>query len=207
MAPMATVVTYREHLSLEPLLLQVPGLRVLAPSNHLDYMNLLEQAALDPDPVVFFVPEKWMELEPAMQAIWEEQIGPKQAKVVRAGESISLVAYGKLTELALQVAAKLAEEEKSIEVIDLRSLSPIDFDTVIASVKKTGRLVVLQDSPRSYGVGAEIAARVSEAAIESLLAPIRRVAAFDAPNPGALESIVHPDAESLSHVLRNLTDF
>ena len=206
-APMAAVVRYQQHLSLEPLLLQVPGLRVLVPSNFYDYANLLEQAAVDPDPCVIFVPAEWPEIEPEQQALWERKLSPKSAMVLREGSDITLVAYGALAQLGWDAAKILGTEGKSVELIDLRSLSPMDRETVLASVRKTGRLVILQDSPKSFGIGAELAASIVESALDSLLAPVKRVAAFDTPEPGALEHVVHPDRERLLHALRNLADF
>lgn len=203
-APMAVVVRYGSHLRLENLLLQVPGLRVLAPSNFYDYANVIERATTDPDPTVIFVPAEWPAIEPEQQALWEQPIGPRQAKVLQDGEELTLVGYGALAQLGLRAARALAAEGKSIEVIDLRCLAPIDRDAVVASVRKTGRLVILQDSPKSYGIGAELAASVGEAAIESLVAPVRRVAAFDTPSPGALEHVVQPDLERVLYTLRNL---
>lgn len=206
-APMAILVRYDSHLNLEPLLLQIPGLRVFAPSNALDYGNLIEQVAVDPDPTIIFLPKTWQEIADAEKALWEQRLGLRQAKVLREGSAITLVAYGALTRMALEAAEALEQEGKSIEVLDLRSLAPIDRESILASVKKTGRLVLLQDSPKSFGVGAEIAAFVAENAMESLLAPIARVAAFDTPDPGALDFVTHPDRERLVHVLRNLSDF
>ena len=108
-----------------------------------------------------------------------------KARVARDGEDVTLVAYGPTVRLALQAAAALEQDGVSAEVIDLRSLSPLDSDSVVTSAKKTGRVVVVHEAPTTYGAGAEISSRVAEQAFFHLRAPVLRVGGFHAPYPGS----------------------
>jgi pyruvate dehydrogenase E1 component beta subunit len=177
----------------------VPGLKVVAPSTPADARALLRAAIEDDDPVLFLenlalyntkgeVPE---DLPPA-------EIG--KAAVTREGSDITLIGYSRMAMIATQVAEKLhAESGISAEVIDLRSLRPLDRDTIVASVRKTGCAVVAEDDWLTYGIGAEVAATISDGAFDYLDAPVRRVAAAEVPLPYAksLEQAALPSAESL----------
>ncbi|MFD0361356.1 alpha-ketoacid dehydrogenase subunit beta [Nocardia sp. GCM10030253] len=177
----------------------VPGLKVVAPSTPADARALLRAAIEDDDPVLFLenlalyntkgeVPE---DLPPA-------EIG--KAAVTREGADITLIGYSRMATIATQVAERLAAESGiSAEVIDLRSLRPLDRDTIVASVRKTGCAVVAEDDWLTYGIGAEVAATISDGAFDYLDAPVRRVAAAEVPLPyaKALEQAALPSAESL----------
>ncbi|PJF01572.1 alpha-ketoacid dehydrogenase subunit beta [Streptomyces carminius] len=175
-----------EHHSESPeaLFAHVAGLKCVSPSNASDAYWMLQQAISCDDPVIFFEPKRryWDKGEIDPGAI----PGPlHKAVTVRSGEDLTLVAYGPMVKTCLQVAAAAAEEGRSLEVIDLRSVSPIDFDTVQASVERTGRLVVVHEAPVFFGSGAELAARITERCFYHLEAPVLRVGGFHAPYPPA----------------------
>lgn len=175
-----------EHHSESPeaLFAHVAGLKVVSPSTSSDAYWMLQQAIQSDDPVIFFEPKRryWDKGEVATDAI----PGPlHKARTVREGTDATLVAYGPMVKTCLEAAAAAAEEGKSLEVIDLRSVSPIDFDAVQASVEKTGRLVVVHEAPVFFGSGAEIAARVTERCFYHLEAPVLRVGGFHSPYPPA----------------------
>lgn len=173
-----------EHHSESPesLFCHIAGLRVMAPSTAADSYWMLQQAIACPDPVVFFEPKR---------RYWEKGVvdtaadpGDLARSVVRrAGSDCTVVSYGPSMPTVLKAAAAAAQEGRSLEVIDLRSLSPLDLDPVLASVRKTGHLVVVSEAPRESSITSEIAARVTEEAFYSLAAPVLRVAGFDTPYP------------------------
>ncbi len=158
------------------------GLKVVACSNPVDAYFMIQQAVALDDPVVFFEPKR---------RYWEKaDLDPSAtpdplhaARVVRPGTDVTIVAYGPMVRTALEAAAAAEDEGHSLEVVDLRSLSPVDFDTVLGSVRRTGRCVVVHEAPGSGGLGAEVAATVTEAAFHSLEAPVLRVTGFDTPYP------------------------
>ena len=174
-----------------------PGLRVVTPSNPHDAYWMIQEAIASNDPVLFFEPKSryW----PKGDVDTSESGFPLHAsRVVRPGTEVTLVGYGPMVAMLLQ-AAEIAESEgTSVEVIDLRSISPIDYDPIVASVQKTGRLVVAHEAPGFVSVGSEIAATVTERAFYSLEAPVLRVAGFDTPFPPAkLETAFLPDADRI----------
>ncbi len=156
------------------------GLKVVACSNPSDAYWMIRQAVAADDPVVFFEPKRryWVKGE-----IAESPMPLHQARIVRPGRDVTVVAYGPLVTTALESATAAAEDGHELEVIDLRSLSPLDTTTVLESVQRTGRLVVVHEAAVSFGVGAELAARVQEKAFYSLEAPVLRVGGFDTPYP------------------------
>jgi len=173
------------------------GLRVVTPSNSNDAYWMIQQAIESTDPVMFFEPKRryWQKgavnLDAASNSL-------HQAKVLRQGNDVTLVAYGQMVTVALQAAEFAQDEGRSIEVIDLRSISPIDFATVIESAKKTGRVVVAHEDSTFVSLSSEIAARVAELAFYHLEAPVIRVGGFDVPYPPArLEEKFLPDADRI----------
>ncbi|MFG2628163.1 alpha-ketoacid dehydrogenase subunit beta [Streptomyces sp. NPDC048473] len=162
------------------------GLKVVSPSHPADAHWMLRQAVACDDPVIFLEPKRryWdkEELDPGGRPL----AGLHEAQVVRPGRDCTVIAYGPMVRTALDTAA-IAEEEDghSLEVVDLRSLSPIDFDTVTASVRRTGRAVVVHEAPVFFGAGAELAARITERCFYHLEAPVLRVGGFHAPYPPA----------------------
>jgi len=174
-----------------------PGLRVISPSDSNDAYWMIQQAIESNDPVIFFEPKRryWQK---GMVNLDTPPSGMHDAKVIREGSQVTLVSYGPMIPTALQAAEVAAAEGTSIEVIDLRSMSPIDFGTIINSVKKTGRLVVASEASTSFSVSAEIAAKVAELAFYHLEAPVIRVGSFDVPYPPAkLEELFLPDADRI----------
>ena len=159
-----------------------PGLKVVTPATVADAYSLLREAIDDPDPVVFLEPKKlyWSKAEVDLPV----QTAPfGTAAVRRAGDDATLVAYGPSVPVALEAAEAAVEQGWELEVVDLRTLVPFDDETVQASVRKTGRCLVVQEAAGFAGVGAEIAARVQERCFHSLHAPVLRVAGFDIPYP------------------------
>ncbi|WTJ92237.1 alpha-ketoacid dehydrogenase subunit beta [Streptomyces sp. NBC_01537] len=175
-----------EHHSESPeaLFAHIAGLKVVSPATPQDAYWMLQQAIDCDDPVIFFEPKRryWDKGEVAVDAIPHPL---HAARTVREGTDLTLVAYGPMVKVCLEAAAAAAEEGRSLEVVDLRSLSPVDFDTLQASVERTGRLVVVHEAPVFVGMGAEIAARITERCFYLLQAPVLRVGGFHAPYPPA----------------------
>lgn len=180
----------------------VPGLKVVAPSTPADAAALLRAAIRDDDPVLFL---ENLGLYNTKGEIPDEEVVGEigRAAVVREGTDITLVGYSRMAMIATQVADRLAEEGISVEVVDLRSLRPLDRETIVNSVKKTGCAVVAEDDWLTYGIGAEIAASIQEGAFDYLDAPVRRVAMAEVPLPYAkpLENAALPSAESVTTVI------
>ena len=159
-----------------------PGLHVVAPANAQDAYTLLRAAIASDDPVVFLEPKKlyWAKEEVDLAA---ETSGIGRAAVVREGTDATLIAYGPSVPVALEAAAVAAQEGRSLQVVDLRSIVPFDDETVCAAVRSTGRAVVVAEAAGFASVSSEIVARVTERCFHSLAAPIRRVTGFDIPFP------------------------
>jgi len=159
------------------------GLRVVTPSNPVDAYWMIQQAIACDDPVIFLEPKRryWdkAELDPSAQP----RASLDAARVVRPGTDVTVVCYGPMVRTCLEAAGAAANEGASIEVVDLRSVSPLDIDTVAESVSRTGRCVVVHESPVFLGVGAEVAARVTERCFYELEAPVLRVGGFHTPYP------------------------
>jgi pyruvate dehydrogenase E1 component beta subunit len=175
-----------EHHSESPeaLFAHVAGLKVVSPSNSFDAYWMMQQAIQSDDPVIFFEPKRryWDKGEVNTEAI----PGPlHKAQVVREGTDVTLVAYGPMVKLCREVADAAAEEGRNLEILDLRSVSPLDFDSIQASVEKTRRLIVVHEAPVFFGSGAEIAARITERCFYHLEAPVLRVGGYHAPYPPA----------------------
>ncbi|MGO1176433.1 MAG: transketolase C-terminal domain-containing protein, partial [Brevibacterium aurantiacum] len=150
------------------------------------------------DPVMFFEPKRRYWLRGDVDTAKRGELGMHDASVVSEGTDVTLVAYGPLVPTAKDVVAAAADEGKSVELIDLRSLSPIDFATIEKSVKKTGRLVVAHEAPTFLGLGSEIAARMSERCFFNLEAPVIRVGGYHTPYPGSrMEEHYLPDLDRI----------
>jgi 2-oxoisovalerate dehydrogenase E1 component beta subunit len=174
-----------------------PGLRVVTPSNPHDAYWMIQESIASEDPVLFFEPKSryWPKGDVDLAASgW-----PLHAsRVVRLGTDVTLVGYGPMVSMLLQAAEIAAEEGISAEVVDLRSLSPIDYAPVVASVEKTGRVVVAAEAPGNVSIASEVAATVTERCFYSLEAPVLRVSGFDTPFPPAkLEASYLPDADRI----------
>ncbi|WP_125775495.1 alpha-ketoacid dehydrogenase subunit beta [Antribacter gilvus] len=191
-----------EHHSESPeaLFAHTPGLRIVTPATPQDAYTMIQEAITSPDPVIFFEPKGryWSKGDVDLDA----PVGAatlNAAQVVRAGTDVTLVAYGPTVATALKSADALAAEGRSAEVIDLRAISPIDTSTIAASVRKTGRCIVIHEAPVFFGAGAEIAARVTEECFYALEAPVLRVGGFHTPYPVA--KLEHDYLPSVDRVL------
>jgi pyruvate dehydrogenase E1 component beta subunit len=172
----------------------VPGLKVIAPSNAADAKGLLKAAIRDPNPVIFLENEILYGVTSPVPKLPDYVVPIGRARIVRGGNDVTLVAWSIGMSYALKAADELAKENISAEVIDLRTLKPMDVETIVESVKKTGRLVTVEEGWRQSGVGAEIAARIMEEAFDYLDAPVTRVTGEDVPMPYAanLEKLALP---------------
>jgi pyruvate/2-oxoglutarate/acetoin dehydrogenase E1 component/TPP-dependent pyruvate/acetoin dehydrogenase alpha subunit len=176
-----------------------PGLKVVVPSNPYDAKGLLAAALREPNPVVFMEPKRLYD-SPRTEVPEEDYTIPiGNAKIVKEGEDLTLVSFGAMMIPTLAAAETLAAEHScSPEVIDLRTLSPLDVRTILQSVQKTGRLVIVHEAPRSFGLGAEIAAFIADSGLDYLKAPIKRVTGFDIVVPLArLEDVYLPSKERI----------
>jgi 2-oxoisovalerate dehydrogenase E1 component beta subunit len=172
------------------------GLKVVAPSTPGDAYGLLREAIADPDPVVFFEPKARYYLKDELDQASRVPIG--KARVRREGTGVSVIAYGPTVQTALQAAEAASKDQASLEVIDLRSLSPLDMDTVMASVTKTHRAIVVHEAPVFCGFGAEVAARISHDAFDLLEAPVQRVGGLNVPYPPSrFEKLFLPDVDRI----------
>jgi pyruvate dehydrogenase E1 component beta subunit len=183
----------------EALFIHTAGLKVVSPSNPYDAKGLLIAAIRDPDPVLFFEPKRLYRAQ-RMEVPEGDYIVPlSQARVVRPGSDVTVVAWGAMAYEALQAAEKSQQEQAiEAEVIDLRTLWPVDFDTVVESVKKTGRLVIVHEAAKACGFGAELVAQICEKAFVYLEAPPKRVTGWDTPFPYTLEDEYMPLAHRIA---------
>jgi 2-oxoisovalerate dehydrogenase E1 component beta subunit len=187
-----------EHHSESPegYFVHTPGLKVVAVSNPPDAYWMIQQAIALDDPVLFFEPKRryWDKAEVDEEG--SPDLPLAAARVVQTGTDATVVAYGPMVRTCLDAATAAAEEGRSLEVIDLRTLSPLDMPVLRDSVRKTGRCVVVHEAQRTLGIGAEIAARVTEECFYSLEAPVLRVTGFDTPYPPArVEEEYLPDLD------------
>ncbi|MCF7552015.1 alpha-ketoacid dehydrogenase subunit beta [Pseudonocardia sp. WMMC193] len=197
-----------EHHSESPesLFAHVAGLKVVACSNPDDAHWMIRQAIASDDPVIFFEPKRryWEKGEVSESA----PAGLYSSRVVRAGTDVTVACYGPLVKTCLEAASAAESEGRSLEVIDLRSLSPLDLDPVVASVRRTGRLVVASEAPSESSVTSEVAARVQEECFHSLEAPVLRVTGFDTPYPPSrLEEDYLPDLDRVLDVVDRSLEF
>jgi pyruvate dehydrogenase E1 component beta subunit len=168
--------------SLEAWFVHTPGLKVVVPSEPADVKGLIKAAIRDDDPVMFFQHKKLFAREgPVPEGDYVLPLG--QAAVKRVGRDLSLLCYGSGYYLAMEAAEKLAEEGIDAEVVDLRTLKPLDMDTVAASIVKTHRAVIVHEACRTGGFGAELAARIQDELFDELDAPVKRIGARDVPMP------------------------
>ncbi|MDG6925812.1 MAG: alpha-ketoacid dehydrogenase subunit beta [Nitrososphaerota archaeon] len=193
--------------STEAYFIHTPGLTVVTPSSPHDTKGLLLSAMRSPDPVMFLEPKRLYRTIKEDVPDEEYLIPIGKANVVQEGSDITLVSWGPMVQTCKEALPLAAKEKMSVELIDLRSLMPFDIQTVIQSVKKTGRVVVAHEATKVAGFGAEISAQVSERAIDSLKAPIIRVAGYDTPFPYALENSYLPKPERILKALRKASSY
>ena len=187
----------------------IPGLKMVIPSGPRNARALLAAAIRDPDPVIFFEAKSLYHAAKEEVPDESEVIAIGRAQVAREGDALTVIAYGAMLRVALEAADVLRDEDGvAVEVIDLLTVSPLDRETLVASVKKTGRAVVVHEAPRSFGPGAEIAASIMDGAFLSLEAPIRRVTAYDVPFVGfAREKANVPDVPRVVSAVRETLTF
>jgi pyruvate dehydrogenase E1 component beta subunit len=191
--------------NLEAWFAHAPGLKVVVPSSSTEAKGLLKAAIRDENPVLFFQ-DFVMSYVPGEVPEGELLLPLGKAAVAREGQHATIVTYGRMVQTALAAAATLAEQGLSVEIINLRTIKPLDEEAVLASVRKTGRLVVVHEASRMCGVGAEVSAIVAEKAFGALKAPILRVTGPDVPVPAssALESLFAPGAEQIVQAVQQL---
>jgi pyruvate dehydrogenase E1 component beta subunit len=194
--------------STEALFCHIPGLTVVVPSNPYDAKGLLIASIRSDDPVLFLEPTKLY--RSVKQEVPEEpyEVPLRRAAIVRQGSHLTIVAWGAMVPVAQEAAAAAEAEGLSAEIIDLRTLSPMDREAVLTSVRKTGRALVLHEAPKTCGLGAEIAATIGESALLSLSAPVLRVTAPDitVPLPKS-EDLYYPNAERVRRAIRKLMEY
>jgi len=183
------------------------GLKIIAPSNPYDAKGLLISAIRDPDPVLFFEPKRVYRAAKGEVPEGEYAVPIGEARVTREGRQVTVVAWGAMWHEADRAAREADAEGIDCEVLDLRSLVPLDVEAVVASVKKTGRAVIVHEAPRTCGYGAELAALIQERCFLHLEAPIRRVTGFDTPFPYTLESEYLPRAPRIVQAIRETAGF
>jgi pyruvate dehydrogenase E1 component beta subunit len=184
-----------------------PGLKVVIPSNPYDTKGLLISAIRDEDPVIFLEPKRLYrslkgEVPPESYTV---DIG--KAQVVRPGSQVTLLCWGAMVPVCTKAAELCGPRGADCEVIDVRTLVPLDETTILESVRKTGRVVIVHEAPKTCGFGAELSALIAEEAILSLEAPIVRVAGFDTPFPYTLEHVYMPDAERVALAVGRVMNF
>ncbi len=193
--------------SAEAYFCHTPGLKVVIPSNPYDAKGLLIASIRDPDPVLFMEPKKLY--RSVKGEVPEEPYTVELGKcnIVRPGKDVTVLAWGAMVPVCLEAAELSAPRGADCEVIDLRTLVPLDESTILESVKKTGRVVIVQEAPRTCGYGAELSALIAEEAILYLEAPIVRVTGFDTPFPYTLEHVYMPDPERVALAIGKVKNF
>lgn len=185
----------------EALFIHTPGLKVVCPSNPYDAKGLLLEAIADDDPVLFFEPKRVYRAVKMDVPETTYRVPLGEAKVVRAGEQVTCLAWGAMLYEAFTAAEEVAKEGVDVEVVDLRTLWPLDIETITSSVKKTGRLVIVHEAPRTCGFGGELVALITERAFLHLEAPPARVTGWDTPFPLTHEREYLPLAHRIAPAL------
>ncbi len=191
----------------EAYFVHTPGLKVVIPSNPYDAKGLLLSAMRGEDPVIFMEPKRVYRASKGEVPEGDYTVPIGEAKVVREGQQLTILAYGSMVHTCLEAVERAVQEGYDPELIDLRSLMPLDTDTILASVKKTGRVVIVYEAPKTCGYGAELSAIIAEKALMSLEAPIARVAGFDTPFPYTLENEYLPSPDRILKALRETAAF
>jgi 2-oxoisovalerate dehydrogenase E1 component beta subunit len=191
----------------EALFIHTPGLKVVIPSNPYDAKGMLLSALRQNDPVLFMEPKRIYRAARGDVPENDYTVPLGEAKILRAGDQITLIAYGAMVPVINEAADKAAGSGISCEVIDLRTLMPFDVDTVIKSVRETGRAVVVHEAPKTCGFGAELASTIYERTLDVLEAPIGRVCGFDTPFPYSLEHEYMPNADRVFGAIRQTLEW
>ena len=191
----------------EALFIHTPGLKIVAPSNPYDAKGLLLAAMRQNDPVLFMEPKRIYRASRGEVPDEDYTIPLGQAAISAPGTQVTILAWSGMVAIALEAANKAADAGISVEVVDLRTLMPFDIETILASVKKTGRCVIVHEAPRTCGFGAELIASIQERAIEHLEAPILRVTGLDTPFPYSLEHEYMPNADRVLSAIRQTLEW
>jgi pyruvate dehydrogenase E1 component beta subunit len=191
----------------EAYFIHTAGLKVVMPSTPADGKGLLTSAMRDPDPVIFFEPKALYRTVKGEVPEGDYAVPLGVARLVREGTDVSVVTYGAMVPVAEGAAAEADTDGIRVEVVDLRTLWPLDVDAVVRSVEKTGRAILLHEAPRTCGFGAELSALIQEKAFLHLKAPIRRLTGFDTPFPYAMEKMYIPDAGRVLEAIRATAAF
>ncbi|MEM0129979.1 MAG: alpha-ketoacid dehydrogenase subunit beta [Thermoplasmatales archaeon] len=188
----------------ESYFVHTPGLTVVSPSNPYDAKGLLISAYKLSDPVIFLEPKRlyrWAKSE-VPDGMYEVEIG--RASLLREGDDISIITYGSSVPAVLSAVDR---NSVNADVIDLRTLLPLDIDSILRTVRKTGRAVIVHEAPRTLGLGAEIAALIAERAVDSLLSPIARVTGFDTPFPYSNEDVYLPNEKRIMNAINKIMSY
>jgi pyruvate dehydrogenase E1 component beta subunit len=191
----------------EALFIHTPGLKVVAPSNPYDAKGLLLACLRQNDPVLFMEPKRIYRASKGDVPEDEYTLELGKAAVVREGSQVTVVAWSGMVSIAEEAARQAEQAGISAEVIDLRTLMPFDIDALLASTRKTGRVVIVHEAPRTCGFGAELVASIQERAIEYLEAPILRVTGLDTPFPYSLEHEYLPNADRVMRAIRQTLEW
>ncbi len=193
--------------STEAFFAHTPGLKVVIPATPYDAKGLLTSAMRDPDPVIFLEPKKIYRTVRGEVPEEEYTVPIGKANIAREGNDVVVFAYGAMLHVAMEAAELAAAKGINVEVVDIRTIAPFDIETIINSVKKTGRVVILHEACKTCGFGAEIAAQIAERCILSLKAPILRVAGFDIPFPYVLEDEYMPNTPRVLAAIEKVHNF
>ncbi len=193
--------------STEAFFAHTPGLKVVIPATPYDAKGLLTAAMRDPDPVIFLEPKKIYRTVRGDVPNEDYTVPIGKANIVREGNDVVVFAYGTMLHVAMEAAELAAAKSINVEVVDIRTIIPFDIETIMNSVKKTGRVVILHEACKTCGFGAEIAAQIAERCILNLKAPILRVAGFDVPFPYVLEDEYMPNATRVLAAIEKVYNF
>ncbi len=191
----------------EAYFVHTPGLKVVIPSNPYDAKGLLLSAMRGEDPVIFMEPKRVYRAAKGEVPEGDYTVPLGQAKVVREGSLLTVLCYGAMVHTCVEAAQMAEKDGFDPEIIDLRTLLPLDAETVLTSVRKTGRVVIAHEAPKTCGYGAELAAMIAEKALLSLEAPINRVAGFDTPFPYTLENEYLPSPDRVALAIKQTAQF
>jgi pyruvate dehydrogenase E1 component beta subunit len=191
----------------EALFIHTPGLKVVAPSNPYDSKGLLLACMRQNDPVLFMEPKRIYRASKGEVPEGDYTIELGKAAITRAGTQVTLIAWSGMVSIAEEAAKKAEQAGVSVEVIDMRTLMPFDIETIIASVEKTGRAVIVHEAPRTCGFGAELIASIQERAMAYLEAPVLRVTGLDTPFPYSLEHEYMPNADRVVTAIRQTLEW
>ncbi len=191
----------------EAYFVHTPGLKVVVPSNPYDAKGLLLSAIRGEDPVIFLEPKRVYRAARGEVPEGDYTVPLGEAKIVRSGSQLTVLTYGAMTHTCLEAAKQSEAAGFDPEIVELRTLLPLDAETVLQSVRKTGRVVIAHEAPKTCGYGAELAALIAERALLSLEAPINRVAGFDTPFPYTLENEYLPSPDRVAAAIKQTATF